>query len=82
MANLAFQYVGLDEKSCEFVVSLSHGSIISQHIYNGTGFPLLNLEEQSAANDLAFKYPPFIKSIKKRGLDIKDVVPAVFTVGW
>ena len=69
-------------KSYEFVVSLSHGSIISQHIYNGTGFPLLNLEEQPAANDLAFKYPPFIKSIKKRGLDIKDVVTSVFTVGW
>ena len=112
LANLTFQYVGLDEpskstilswlsnptkeppprqafviarayeKSYEFVVSLSDGSIISQHIYNGTGFPLLNLEEQSAANDLAFKYPPFIKSIKKRGLDIKDVVPSVFTVGW
>ncbi|KAM3707336.1 hypothetical protein ACJW31_02G017400 [Castanea mollissima] len=112
LANLTFQYVGLNEpskstilswlsnptkespprqafviarayeKSYEFVVSLSHGSIISQHIYNGTGFPLLNLEEQSAANDLAFKYPPFIKSIKKRGLDIKDVVPSVFTVGW
>ena len=112
LANLTFQYVGLDEpskstillwlsnptkeppprqafviaraygKSYEFVVSLSHGSIISQHIYNGTGFPLLNLEEQSAANDLAFNYPPFIKSIKKRGLDIKDVVPSVFTVGW
>ena len=56
----AFVIARAYEKSNEFVVSLSHGSIISQHIYNGTGFPLLNLEEWFAANDLAFKYPPFI----------------------
>ena len=112
LANLTFQYVGLNEpskstillwlsnptkkpptrrafviaraheKSYEFIVSLARGSILSQRIYNGTGFPLLNLEEQSAANALPYKYSPFINSIKKRGLDINDVVASVFTVGW
>ena len=78
----AFVIARAYEKSYEFIVILSNGSIISQHIYNGTGFPLLNLEEQSVAKAPLLKYPPFIKSIKKRKLDINDVVPAVFTVGW
>lgn len=80
----AFAVVRANKQTHEFVVKLANGkgSVVSEYVYQGTGFPTLTLEEQSEAIELSLKHPPFIKSIEKRGLNISDVVGSVFTIGW
>lgn len=63
-------------------MDLSTSSIISDHIYDGHGYPMLTLDEQTAALELPPTYPPFVESINKRGLSLSDVVCSTFTVGW
>ncbi|OMO50458.1 Copper amine oxidase [Corchorus olitorius] len=72
----------LNQQSHELIVDLSKRSIISDKIYDGYGYPLLTAEEQEAAGDLALKYKPFLASIKKRGLNVSEVVCSPLTVGW
>lgn len=43
---------------------------------------MVTLEEQAAANELPFKYQPFIESVQKRSLDVSEAVCSAFTVGW
>ncbi|KAH7522326.1 hypothetical protein FEM48_Zijuj07G0126600 [Ziziphus jujuba var. spinosa] len=66
----------------EITVDLSTSSIVSKNVYKGNGFPLLTLDEQTAANELPFKYKPFIESVKKRGLELSQTVCSAYTVGW
>ena len=61
---------------------MSTHSIVSSKVHNGNGYPLLTVDEQTHANELPFKYQPFIQSIEKRGLNISQVVCSGFTVGW
>lgn len=63
-------------------MSLTHGSVQSYHAYNGTGYPTIGIEETNKALALPLTYPPFLKSIKKRRLDLKEVVFSVFSIGW
>ncbi|KAF5943046.1 hypothetical protein HYC85_020688, partial [Camellia sinensis] len=78
----AFVITRLNKHTHEITVDLSTQSIVSDHIYAGHGYPLFTLEEQTAAIDLPMTYPPFLESVKKRGLDIFDVVCSTFSVGW
>ncbi|CAL5395470.1 unnamed protein product [Camellia sinensis] len=78
----AFVISRLNKHTHEITVDLSTQSIVSDHIYAGHGYPLFTLEEQTAAIDLPMTYPPFLESVKKRGLDIFDVVCSTFSVGW
>ncbi|KAF8392427.1 hypothetical protein HHK36_022769 [Tetracentron sinense] len=78
----AFVIARINEHTHEIIVNLASRLIVSDRVYNGTGFPLLTNDEQAAANELSLSYPPFIESIKKRGLDITEVACSSFTVGW
>ncbi|XP_077210263.1 primary amine oxidase 1-like [Tasmannia lanceolata] len=78
----AFVIARASRQTHEIVVDLSDGSIISDHIYTGFGYPLQTFEEQIAANALPFKYTPFVESVKKRGVDIDEVVCESYSVGW
>ncbi|PNX77038.1 copper amine oxidase [Trifolium pratense] len=72
----------INGKSHEILIDLRLKSIISDTIYTGNGFPTLSVEEQGVAIQLPFKYPPFVASVKKRGLNISEVVCSTFTMGW
>ncbi|KAM7468243.1 hypothetical protein LguiB_015805 [Lonicera macranthoides] len=63
-------------------VSLTHGSVESYQVYNGSGFPTITSEENKEALALLQKYQPYLNSIKKRGLDVNEVVLSVFSIGW
>lgn len=66
----------------EIIVDLSKRSIVSDKVYTGHGFPLLTVEEQKAGAAMVLAYEPFKASLKKRGLNISDVVCSSSTVGW
>jgi primary-amine oxidase len=72
----------LEKESHEIIVDLSAGSIVSDNVYLGHGYPLLTLDEQGAASALPETYEPFIKSIEKRGLNLSDIVCSTYTRGW
>ncbi|MED6150430.1 Amine oxidase [copper-containing] alpha 2, peroxisomal [Stylosanthes scabra] len=78
----AFVVARFKKQSLEITVDLSTRSIISSRVYNGHGFPTLTFAEQGLVSKLPFSYEPFKESIKKRGLNMSEVVCAAFTVGW
>ncbi|CAN6168519.1 unnamed protein product [Urochloa humidicola] len=57
-------------------------AVLSHAVHSGAGFPTLTLEEQFAAVALPPAYPPFVDSVRRRGVDMDDVLCAVFPVGW
>jgi primary-amine oxidase len=69
-------------ESHEIVIDLRLKSIVSDNIHKGNGFPTLSVDEQTVAVGLPLKYPPFIASMKKRGLNLSEVVCSTFTMGW
>lgn len=78
----AFAIVRLNGKSHEIVVDLSTGSITSDNVHEGQGYPLVNLEEENLARLLPLSYEPFVESIKQRGLSMSEVDCFGFTGGW
>lgn len=78
----AFAIVRVDSKSHEIVVDLKKNVILSDNVYDGNGYPMLNNEEQTMASDLPLKYEPFIASMAKRGLNLSEVLCEAFTMGW
>ncbi|KAK8623694.1 hypothetical protein V6N13_065057 [Hibiscus sabdariffa] len=78
----AFVIARINHETHELVVDLSHDEIVSDRVYKGNGYPLLTFEEQNGANQLVFGFAPFLASIAKRGLKVKEVVCGSFTVGW
>ncbi|KAL0457202.1 UNVERIFIED_CONTAM: Primary amine oxidase [Sesamum latifolium] len=79
---IAFVIVRTNSQTHEIKIDLSSNSILSDSVYDGDGYPMLNNEEQTAAGELPLKYPPFIASIEKRGLNLSEVLCEVFTIGW
>ncbi|XP_058193045.1 amine oxidase [copper-containing] alpha 3, peroxisomal-like [Rhododendron vialii] len=82
LSRRAFVIARANQETHEIVLDLSTNSIILDQVYGGNGYPLLNFEEQIAANKLATTYAPFIASIDKRGLKVEEVVCGSFTIGW
>ncbi|KAI3989739.1 hypothetical protein MKX01_009231 [Papaver californicum] len=78
----SFVITRVNKETHEIIVDLLERSIISDKVYTGHGYPLLTLEEQTAAGQLVLKYPPFIRSIKKRKLKLSEVLCSPFIVGW
>lgn len=78
----AFVILRSNNQTHQLTVDLIGSSIISHQIHTGSGYPILTFEEQGAAILLPLSYPPFLQSLSKRGLDVKDVVCSTFTVGW
>lgn len=67
----------------QIIIDLSSGSIEAHEIIpNSCGFPTLTFQEQGIANKLPFDHPPFLESLKKRGLKAEEVACGSFTVGW
>ncbi|KAG8080030.1 hypothetical protein GUJ93_ZPchr0007g4605 [Zizania palustris] len=64
------------------VTDASTPSVLSHAVHRGAGYPTLTLEEQFAAVALPPKHPPFIESVRRRGVDMDDVLCVVFPVGW
>ncbi|PIN08183.1 Copper amine oxidase [Handroanthus impetiginosus] len=78
----AFVLIRVDSKSHEILVDLTSNSILSDKVYDGNGYAMLNNEEQEIASALPLKYPPFIASMAKRGLNVSKVLCEAFTIGW
>ncbi|XP_061338617.1 amine oxidase [copper-containing] alpha 2, peroxisomal-like isoform X2 [Gastrolobium bilobum] len=70
------------KQSLEMIVDLRTRSIIGSKVDEGHGYPMLTLDEQTAASELPFLYGPFRESVKKRGLNLSEVICSDFTVGW
>ncbi|KAJ6771580.1 PRIMARY AMINE OXIDASE 1 [Salix koriyanagi] len=66
----------------ELIVDFATGTIISDRLYSGHGYPPLTFIELFRASKLPLKYPKFIESIMKRGLNSSQVSCVPFTVGW
>lgn len=78
----AFVIARIDHQTHELIVDLSLQEIASKRIYSGYGYPMFTFEDQENADKLAFTYPPFVASIRRRGLKLEEVVCESFSVGW
>ncbi|KAK4266318.1 hypothetical protein QN277_027260 [Acacia crassicarpa] len=79
---IAFVIIMVNSQTREIFINLKTQQILSDNVHTGNGFPTLTVDEQSQAVSLPLKYGPFIESVKKRGLNLSDVVCSSFTVGW
>ncbi|KAL2339126.1 hypothetical protein Fmac_013573 [Flemingia macrophylla] len=78
----AFAIAIINSITHEIVIDLKVRRIVSDNVHNGNGFPTLSVDEQSVAIELPKKYGPFLESVKKRGLNLSEVVCSTFTSGW
>lgn len=78
----AFIVARFQKQSLEITIDLSTKSIVSTKLYKGKGYPMLTFGEQTLVSELPLTYEPFKKSLKKRGLDISQVLCFSFTIGW
>ncbi|KAL2530548.1 amine oxidase 1 [Forsythia ovata] len=66
----------------ELVVDLATGSIVSDKVYRGHGYPPFTFIELFRASRLPMKHPEFQNSIFKRGLNLSEVTCLPLTTGW
>lgn len=78
----AFSIAIINTQTHEILIDLQAKTILSDNIHKGNGFPTLSLHEQAIVIDLPLKYDPFKESVKKRGLNLSEVVCSPFTLGW
>jgi len=64
------------------VTNTSAPSVTSHAVHHGAGFPRFTTEEMAAAGALPPNYPPFVESVRRRGLNVSDVGCGVFSMGW
>ncbi|EXC17584.1 Primary amine oxidase [Morus notabilis] len=73
---------GSTKKTLELIVDLSACAIVSEQVHVGHGYPMITVDDQVTENELPLSYKPFKDSIKKRGLDISQVVCSTFSTVW
>jgi primary-amine oxidase len=81
----AFVIARAGGQSHEFIVDVtdtSAPSVVSHAIHHGPGFPMLSSQDQAAASALLPQYPPFMESLRRRGLNTSDVGCGLFSMGW
>ncbi|KAL5541582.1 hypothetical protein UlMin_009292 [Ulmus minor] len=78
----AFVVARINRKTHEILVDLTSQTIEFDRLYEGHGYPVLQLGEQIAAIDLGKKYPPFAAAARRRGLKVEEIVCSSYTVGW
>ncbi|KAG7991587.1 hypothetical protein I3843_02G083600 [Carya illinoinensis] len=66
----------------ELILDLTLGSITSDQLHTGNGYPPLTFTELFKASKLPLQSPEFKDSILRRGLDLSQVSCIPFTVGW
>lgn len=66
----------------EIVVDLIMGSIVSDQVYKGHGYPPFTFDEFVGASRLSLKHPSFRDSILRRGLNVSEVTCLPLTTGW
>lgn len=72
----------INSQTHEIVINLELRSIVTDNVYNGYGFPIISNDELKVPSELPLKYPPFIASVNKRGLNLSEIVCLSFTMGW
>ncbi|GMN46670.1 hypothetical protein TIFTF001_015843 [Ficus carica] len=82
LSRRALVHARFNKQTLELVVDLSTRSIISKQVHYGHGYPMFTLDEQVVATELPYSYKPFKDSVKRRGLDISQVVCSTFSTGW
>ncbi|XP_045787831.1 primary amine oxidase 1 [Trifolium pratense] len=70
------------DETHELVVDITKGSIVSDKIYKGDGYPPFTFNELFQASKLPLKYSKFKESITKRALNLSQVSCVPFTIGW
>ncbi|KAK9161104.1 hypothetical protein Syun_007445 [Stephania yunnanensis] len=78
----AFAIIRFDKQTFEITIDLSTNTIVFDQLYNGPEYPLFTGEEQAEATLLPLSYPPFLESLRKRGLKVEEVVCVTYSVGW
>jgi len=78
----AFAIAIINTQTHQILIDLQTKTVLSDNIHNGNGFPTLSGDKLAVAIDLTLKYGPFKDSIKKRGLNLSEVVCSTFTLGW
>ncbi|CAL5337678.1 unnamed protein product [Camellia sinensis] len=66
----------------ELIVDLATGSIISDHVYNGHGFPPFTSKEFVQASIISQMHPEFKESILRRQLNLSEITCLPLTIGW
>lgn len=66
----------------ELIVDLITGSIVSDEVHRGHGYPPFTFNELLQASRLSLKYPQFQDSVLKRGLNLSEVTCLPLTTGW
>ncbi|KAK8954014.1 hypothetical protein KSP39_PZI002016 [Platanthera zijinensis] len=79
VAGAAFVILRAAGRTVKLYVDIANGSIALQNVRLGSGYPMLNTEEQDLAASLPFSYTPFVESVKKRGVELSEVVCTTFT---
>ncbi|TVU39769.1 hypothetical protein EJB05_13208, partial [Eragrostis curvula] len=64
------------------VTNVSSPAVLWHAVHHGAGFPRFTTADEVAAAALPYKYPPFVESVRRRGLDVKDVGCGVIDMGW
>ncbi|EEC80539.1 hypothetical protein OsI_22833 [Oryza sativa Indica Group] len=80
----AFVIARAGGQSHEFTVDIAadNASVLSHAVHRGPGFPMFTDEDQIAAMALPYTYPPFVESVRRRGLDVGEVGCGVLSRGW
>lgn len=78
----AFVIARIPGETHEVLVDLSSASVTYDKVYHGFGYPTVTSDEDAKASEKVYNYPPFIRSIKSRGLEIEFVGCGGFSVGW
>ncbi|RDY09128.1 hypothetical protein CR513_06553, partial [Mucuna pruriens] len=78
----AFVIAIINSQIHELTINLGSSNVVSDKVKHGNGLPTLTLEEQNEAIALPLTYGPFVESVKKRGLNLSEVVCSTFTIGW
>ncbi|KAL3505910.1 hypothetical protein ACH5RR_031292 [Cinchona calisaya] len=69
-------------KTHDLIVDLGTGSILSDQVYTGHGYPSSTFAEFFQASTLPFKNAQFQDSILRRGLNASEVTCLPLTIGW
>ncbi|KAJ7562676.1 hypothetical protein O6H91_03G079900 [Diphasiastrum complanatum] len=66
----------------KIVVDLVTGTLVSDEIHHGPGYPSLSLDDISLVETLPYNYPPFLQSLRDRGLPMSDIICLPISPGW